>query len=41
MLGMIAAAMSPCQKKTSPRISSVGTPIEMVLFSVVEMNVSA
>jgi hypothetical protein len=41
MLGISAAASSPCQKKTSPRMSSVGTPIEIVFCSELEMNVSA
>ena len=29
---MAAAAISDCQKKTSPRISSVVTPIEIVFW---------
>jgi hypothetical protein len=37
----IAAACSDCQKKTSPRISSVGTPMLIVFASVGEMNASA
>src|ERR671924_579678 len=38
---MSVAAISPCQKKTSPRISSVKTPVEIVFECEVVMNASA
>src|SRR5262245_2603778 len=41
MLGISVAAISDCQKKTSPRISSFGTPAEIVLSVVEEVNVKA
>ena len=41
MLGISVAAMRDCQKKTSPRMSSFGTPVEMVRFSEDEMKVKA
>jgi hypothetical protein len=41
MLGISVAAISDCQKKTSPRISSSGTPVEIVLAPDVEMKVTA
>src|ERR671935_1304024 len=41
MLGISVAAISDCQKKTSPRIRSVGTPAEIVRCVEVEMNVIA
>src|SRR5919197_4989084 len=41
MLGISVAAISDCQKKTSPRIRSVGTPAESVRCVELEMNVIA
>src|ERR687887_1485343 len=38
MLGISVAAISDCQKKTSPRIRSVGTPTESVRLVEFEMN---
>ena len=38
---MSVAAMSDCQKKTSPRIRSFGTPAETVRYSELETNVNA
>src|SRR5207253_10341853 len=38
MLGISVAAIRDCQKKTSPRIRSVGTPTESVRFAEFEMN---
>ena len=40
MLGIRTAAISDCQKKTSPRISSFGTPDEIVLSDVLWVNVN-
>src|ERR671930_2729106 len=41
MLGRIVAAIRPCQKKTSPRMSTVETPVEIVFALDVVMNASA
>src|SRR5215204_6410796 len=41
MLGSSVAAISACQKKMSPRISSVKTPVEIVFSADVVMNASA
>src|SRR6266536_971036 len=41
MLGISVAAISDCQKKTSPRIRSVGTPAEIVRCVDVVMKVIA
>src|ERR687888_1459338 len=41
MLGMSVAAIRPCQKKTSPRMSTVETPVEIVFELEVVMNASA
>src|SRR5919201_7110013 len=41
MLGISVAAISDCQKKTSPRIRSVGTPAETVRSVELEMKVIA
>src|ERR671930_860547 len=41
MLGRIVAAIRPCQKKTSPRMSTVETPVEIVFALEVVMNASA
>ena len=41
MAGISVAAISDCQKKTSPRIRSLGMPADTVRCSEVEMNVNA
>src|SRR5919201_4896587 len=41
MVGRSVAAIKPCQKKTSPRMSTVETPVETVFALEVVMNASA